>query len=189
MKRACLLQQNLIDGKYEHNDVVAYALNSHAIKTHKKKLFKRHDMSDVLDRVKTLYPLAEYVPSLMIVDNLPSYCIEFMRKYSGSAWKVEWMFNGTYDYQSNGLYTSRYMKYGKCKERGIYSKLWDGMGFSKVDTGYKLWVESVYRPGQVVKYEGNAFVADTKTVICQVARMMTHIFDYSHIATITIIGL
>lgn len=189
VKRAKTLQDRILEGEYEHHDLAAYTLNAHAIKTHKKKLFKSQDMKDVTMRVEAMFPLVKDYPSLKIVDNLPKECMELLKKHPVGAWKVEWMWNGSFDFQMNDLYKGRYYKFGRNKERYIYTKLWDGMGFSKFEMGYKMWVESLHRPDQIMRYEGNAYLMDEKRVTCQVARMISHVYDYCHIVTVTVITL
>lgn len=191
VKRAKTLQDRILNGEFEHNDLASYTLNAHAIKTHKKKLFKSQDMKDVTMRVETMWPLVKKgeLPSLCIVDNLPQGCLELINKFPLAAWKVEWMWNGSFDFQMNDLYKGRYFKFSRHKERGVYTKLWDGMGFAKYEMGYKMWVESLYRPNKVMRYEGNAYLMNEKRVACQVARVISHVYDYAHIVTVTVVTL
>lgn len=178
-----------MQGVYEHCDLASYNLNAHAIKTHKKKMFKNQDMTNICQRVKIVWPTIDEseLPSLLVVDHLPVSCRTFLDRFESGSWKVEWMFNGSYDYQMSDTYKQRFTKYSRQSERGLYSKLWDTMGFSKPETSFKMWVESLYRPGTVIRYEGNAFHIDTSSVKCQIARMLSHVYDYNHIVTVTII--
>lgn len=191
MKRAKTLQERIINAEFEHSDIASYTLNAHAIKTHKKKLFKSQDMKDVTMRVETMWPLIkkDELPSMCVVDHLPAECLNLIKQFPVGAWKVEWMWNGSYDFQMNDLYKDRYYKFSRNKERGIYMKLWDGMGFAKYEMGYKMWVESLYRPGKIMRYEGNAYLMNEKRVACQVARTISHIYDYAHIVSVTVVTL
>lgn len=187
VKRTRSLQNDVLEGVFEHVDLAAYNLNAHAIKTHKKKLFKSQDMRDVKQRVQIMWPRCTNLPEMRVVDFLPQYCLDFMKTFPSGAWKVEWMFNGGFDYQMNDLYRLRYQKFSKNQERGVYSKLWDGIGFSKYDLGYKMWLETLSRPGKVIRYEGNAYWISEQKVVPQVARMLTHVYDYDHLVTITVV--
>jgi hypothetical protein len=189
IKRALTVQKNLLEGVYEHCHLAVYNLNAHAIKTHKRKLLKSQDMKEVKRIVSEKWPISNSIPHVRIVDKLPPKCLEFLKEYPVAAWKVEWMFNGGYDFQMNDLYKGRYQKFSRNKERGVYTKLWDTMGFSKIDVGLKLWIESLYRPDRIIRYEGNAYLIDVKAVKFQTARMMTHVYDYDHIVSVTVITL
>lgn len=177
----------VIEGTMEHVDLAAYNLNAHAIKSHKKKLFKKQDMADIRMRVETMWPPSSDVPRIKSVDNLPAEAMQLLKDYPLSAWKVEWICNGSYDYQMNDLYRNKYYKFSRQKERGVYSKLWDTMGFSKYEMSHKMWLETLFRPGKVIKYEGNAYLMDTQTVILQVARMISHVYSFDNIVTVTVI--
>jgi hypothetical protein len=191
LKRAKTLYENVVDGQYIHSDMATYNLNAHAIRSHKKKMFKAEDMKDVMMRVKTMYPPIprSELPSMCVVDKAPDKLISMLRHFPMAAWKVEWMFNGAYDFQMNDLYKMRYFKFRKSDDKRVYMKLWDTMGFAKFDMGYKMWIESLYRPDKIIRYEGRALLLNTQSVHFQIARMMTHIYSFDHIVTLTVITL
>jgi hypothetical protein len=151
-------------------------------------MFKAQDMKDVKMRVETMWPPTKLLPALLVVDFLPMACLNLINKFPLGAWKVEWMFNGSYEVHKNDLYKQRYLMMGK-RGKEIYSKLWDGMGFAKFDMAYKMWLETLFRPGQIIRYEGNAFLLDQNIVKPQVARMITHVYDFDHIVTVSVITL
>ena len=174
-------------GMFEHVDLACYNLNAHAIKNHKRKMFKKQDMSDIRMRVETMWPPSDQVPALKAVDKLPMDAMKLMKDYPLGAWKVEWICNGSYDFQMNEMYRTKYFKFSRQQERGIYAKLWDTIGFSKFEISHKMWLETLFRPGKVIKYEGNAYLMDTKTVIFQVARMISHVYSFDNIVTVTVV--
>jgi hypothetical protein len=189
LKRARMLQENVMDNLYVHSDLAIYNLNAHAIRGHKKKLFKAHDARDITSRLSTMYPAIppRDLPKSGEVLQLPIYMQNLMRELSVGAWKVEWMFNGRYEVQMNDLYRHRYYRFVKdCK---VYSKLADTMGFSQFDMGYKMWLESLHWVEKVVRYEGNAMLLNSQDLTFQVARMVSHVYDFDHLVTLTIIVL
>jgi hypothetical protein len=187
LKRARMLQENVLNGVYEHVDLAAYNLNAHAIKSHKKKMFKKQDMKDVKDRVEIMWPACKQIPPVLATDLISPECLDLLKKFPLAAWKVEWMYNGSYDFQINDLYKKRYWSFYRSKDRSIYSKLWDGVGFSKFDIALKMWLETLFRPDQTIRYEGMGYIADEKRVVPQVVRMLTHVYDFDHVVTVTVV--
>jgi len=189
VKKARMLQDDVFQFRFGHSDLAIYNLNTYAIRSHRKKLMKNRDMKDIHERISTMWPETNDLPSLTVVDKLPKDCGNLFIQYQNSkgCWKVEWLMNGLYDVQMSAEYKARYLRFSKGNNRSTYSMLWEGMGFSSYDVGYKLWLESLYRPSRVIKYEGNAFHINSKKVKFQTARVMTHLFDFNHLVTVTVI--
>lgn len=96
------------------------------------------------------------------------------------------MYKGAYSSQRSVSYKDRF-SFSKMADKKVYQKLVDTLGFSRWNTAHRMWIESLYRPQQVVKYEGKAFDLQKQETVIQTAKMMTYIIDYEHIITCTIV--
>lgn len=122
----------------------------------------------------------------MKVEDLPALMVDVLHTYSDSHWKIEWMYKGGYVTMKSDVYKAKFGT-NKTSRKDLYTKIVDTMGFSHWDVAYKMWLESLRSPGQVIKYEGMAYHLDTKKTGVQTARMMTMVLDYQHVITLTII--
>ena len=101
-------------------------------------------------------------------------------------WRVEWMYEGRMQSRVSPGFNQRYKPMLK-GVRELYAKMTDTLQFEKPEMAHKLWLESLYRPEQVVFYEGWAYHLDEDKVKFQTARVMSFILDYEHVITITTI--
>jgi hypothetical protein len=46
-----------------------------------------------------------------------------------------------------------------------------------------MWLESLYNPGSVIKYEGVGYRQDIGTTVFQTAKMVSHVVDYANLIT------
>ena len=164
-----------------------YTIQLSAARQHKKSLLKKADFKDVQSRVVIKYPEAKEIPEEMKMGCLPSLMVAFLADNSKTNnFKVEWMYKGGYKTAKSDVYSARYGT-NKVARRDLYTKCVDTMGFGYWDAAYKMWIESIRSPGQIIKYEGMAYHLDTKKNELQTAKMMTLIIDYQHMITITTI--
>lgn len=184
MKRAKDVMERLLNGSMEHCDLALFTLQMNATKNHKKMPIKRRDYADVRDRLKIVHPAGAKIPHATIGD-LPEPLASFLGA-GGMVWKIEWMYEGDYLVEESEEYKNRY-KYNRQGCKNLYSKLVDMMGFAKWDMSLKMWIETLFRPNQVVSYEGKAFRHDIRVVQLQTAKMMSVVLDYKHVITATLI--
>lgn len=150
-------------------------------------MLRRADFKDVHSRVVVQYPESkEPIPEEKKMEQLPEKMMEFFKEWPDSVWKIEWMYRGGFITAKSDIYSNRYGP-SLTSRKDLYTKIVDTMGFSKWEMGYKMWVETIRTPGQVVKYEGLAYHLDKKKTGFQTARMMTIVLDYQHIITVTLI--
>ena len=187
MKRAKDVMEGVFEGRYPHQDLAMYHLHISAQRQHKKNLLKKQDLLDISQRIKIMNPpTTDKIPN-NVIEDLPYDLLEMIVKSGVDHWKVEWMYCGEYFTKFSKDFRLRY-GYNKQGVRSVYSKLVDTLGFSRWEIVYKMWLESLYRSGQVIMYEGKAFHADTEVTVGQVARMKSLILDYDHIITVTTIS-
>lgn len=179
------LDKRMRDGEMGFQDLAIHLLNMEASRRKMTKYMKRKEQVDVLHRVRTMHPLVEGldIPSPLL-GNLPAH---FKSMIDGrSIWRVEWMFNGRHTAMSTGEYENRYL--GEAvKVRCTVAKIQDMVGFCKWDSAIKLWMESLYRPDQIVYYEGKAYLQHTGETKFQKVRMMSHVYDSDHVVSMTVV--
>jgi len=185
VKRAKDVMDGLLRGKFEHNDMALYLLQMNANAQHKKTLVKRKDLTDMRNRVAVMYPIVDQIPH-MTIEELPVPLKTFLGDDQHS-WKIEWFYGGDYICQQSGMYKEGF-QYNRHGMRNVYAKLIDTMGFSKWDMAYKMWIETLCRPEQVISYEGMAFHVLRQKLESQKARMMSMILDFEHVITVTIVN-
>jgi hypothetical protein len=186
MKRAKDIMVGVLEGRYEHNDLAMYHLHIAAVRQHKKALLKKPDLADVRDRLSIMFPeTKENVPTLT-VDALPRHMKEFVQDRQVKEYKIEWMYNGvTHEELSEGY--KRKFGYNRFGYKKLYCKLIDTLGMSRWEVPFKMWIESLFRLGQVIRYEGMSYHTDTEMTTPQVVKMMSHVVDFNHIISITVV--
>jgi hypothetical protein len=172
--------EGLLEGRFEHCDLALYHIQLNATQQHQKTILKKADLRDVRDRIKSIYPESgEPIPP-MGKEHLPQDLKDFIK----GEWKIEWVYKGNIIEETSEQYKKMF-QYNKKGVKVVYSKVVDTLGFSRWDMAFKMWIESLTRPGKVVWYEGQAFRMDTKKTCMQKASMMTIILDYDHLITVT----
>lgn len=185
MKRSRNVQDALFRHEFEHCDMALYLMQLQSVKGHRRMVLKRGDLADVRARLKIKYPYAGQIPQPKI-ENIPSGMLELMNSHVQCRWKLEWMYHGDYQVQKSPDYvTSHFMSRKGCRE--VFPKLMDTGGFDKPEKMYKLWIESLMRPDQTIRYEGVAFRKDYQQTVVQTVRMMSHIYDHEHVVTLTLV--
>jgi hypothetical protein len=182
IKRAKDVMEGIAEGRFEHCDLALYHLQLNATQQHQKKILSKADLPDIRDRIRHLYPESDQPIPAMDKDHLPQELKDFIQ----GEWKIEWMYKGNIMQETSEKYKQMF-KYNKKGVKVVYSKVVDTLGFSRWDMAFKMWIESLMRPGKAVWYEGQSFHMDTKTICMQKASMMTMILDFDHVITVTII--
>jgi len=184
MKRAKDVMEGLLAGRYEHNDIAMYHLHISAVRQHKKALLKKPDLKDVRDRLSIMFPEAKENVLPLTVDALPQHMKQFVQDPRVKEYKIEWMYNGiTHEEISDGY--RRKFGYNKFGNKKIYQKVVDTLGFSRWEVPFKMWIESFFRLGKVIRYEGMAYHSDLLVTVPQVVKMMSHVIDFNHVISIT----
>lgn len=169
--------------EFQFVDMAMYIMQVHASKRHYKTLLRRPEMVDVTERVKIMWPLKTDLPTIG-VGQIP---LEIVSKMNGTPlWKVEWFWDGSIISSKTPQWKERF-KFSYCGERGVYQMVSDTMGFSKHDMAMKMWLESLHRPGQYIYYEGKAFMQGSGELKVQKATMISTIYDYNHVMTVTFV--
>jgi hypothetical protein len=181
VKRAKNVLDGLVQGRFQHVDIGIYTLHIHACRRHIRRLLNKSEVNDCLARLKIIYPLLnDGIPALG-EGKLP----KVLHDMAVGTYKVEWFYAGEYKVARSPDYKVKLGHPMKNNIRNMHPKTIDTMGFSQWDMPMKMWMESLYRPGQVVSFGGVAFHVNRVKIQYQVARMMSIIFDYEHVITVT----
>lgn len=180
-----MMMQGVLDQTFPHCDIALYLLHLQAVKSHRRMVFKRQDLDDVRSRMQIMYPPVSTIPNTIMGELPPAMSQMINTNYEG-VWRIEWMFEGDYIVHASMPFKSRYRSISD-KKRKVYPKLACGLGFSKYDNAHRLWLESLMHPGQVVKVEGIAYHWVYHCLKKQTVKMMSHIIDYNHVITMTIV--
>lgn len=188
VKRSLDVQEKIANGEFEHDDLVMYTIQLSANRQHKRSILKKNDFKDVQSRVLVQYPEGVMeIPEEKKLESLPLAMASLIASHPKSHWKIEWMYKGGYVTMKSDMYKDRFGT-NKTSRKDLYAKIVDTMGFSHWEVAYKMWVESIRCPGQIIKYEGLAYHLDTKSTKTQTAKMMTVVVDYQHMITLTVIN-
>lgn len=171
---------------FQHSDIGLYILHLSAVKSHKRSVFKKADLDDVRSRLKIVHPtLMGKPPVVRVLTELPQVMQDFISQ-QGGMWKVEWFYKGGYDTRFSPGYLMRFRPKTE-GTRDLYTKVLETLQFQDHAAGHRLWLESLYRPGKVVFYEGVGYQLDTHKTVVQTAKIVSVILDYEHVISATII--
>jgi hypothetical protein len=167
-------------GKLGFQDISLYIINSNAVRLHVKRYLKPVDQRDVLERLRIVYPLVEGEPAPNpTMSNLPENMKSLMD--GREMWRVEWFYEGRYSAMSSEEYDEKF-KLEELRGFNVFTRIKDTVGFSKWDSALRLWFESLYRPDQLVFYEGKTIYGDHQKL-----RMISHIHDHDHVLTMSVV--
>lgn len=181
-RRVSHVEKQFREGAYGFQDLPMHLLNLEACRRKLTKLLKRKEQVDVVQRLRTMYPLANGldIPAPLL-NNLPASMKAL--KDGRDVWRVEWFYDGRHTAMSSTNYADRYLH----PVKNTISKFQDMVGFCKWESAIKLWMESLYRAEQTVFYEGWAYCLDSKRMIRQKVRMQSYIYDSDHVVSITVV--
>lgn len=183
MKRAKEVQRRLAANEFPFVDLAMYIIQVHATRVHFKGLLKKPEMDDVRQRLKIMWPLCEDLPT-MSVGSLPLWITEKLQGLP--VWRIEWFWDGSYVCSKTPAWKKRFThSFGG--EHGIYKMVRDTLGFSRFEMPFKMWLESLFRPNEMIYYEGKAFIHDMEQLEVQKCTMISVVYDYNHVMTITYI--
>lgn len=181
MKRSKAITTNLVEGKYDHVDLAYYTLQLNARLLHHRGVMKRIELRDCLERVRIMWPRSEEAPHpLIALETLPAELADMAQ----GVYKVEWFYEGALEIKTCEVYRFRYF-YQLYGERNILKKTIDTVGMCHYEMPFKMWLESVRCPGQLITYEGMAWWNNMKALKRQKLLMKTIVFDYEHLITVT----
>lgn len=182
-KRARDVENCIREGALGFQDQFIYLLNVEAVRAHWRKYVKRREAMDALDRLRATHPLLPRgdvpTPSMK---NLPGNMSALLD--GRDVWCVEWFYEGRRTVKVGSTYQARYLGVPHIK---ISARISDMIGFCDWRTAMKLWVESMWSPDNVVCCEGTAFYFDVQEKREQKVRMMSHIYDFDHVVTVTVV--
>lgn len=182
--RAKQVLKDLVNGALTHNDHAMYQIY---LQTQLYRLTSTLDKTEVLDIYRRIGDTAICELPEPKVSELPSGLFEVIRMTS--AVKVEWLYDGRYyvatsdDYGANFIAGSDISKLAKTMS--VPPKLVDTINLCTPSKALELWIGSVSIPNVIVKYRGKAFWASDKSVCPTTVRMMTAIYRYDYMITVT----
>lgn len=188
-RRSKWLMADIKNDKFRYSELAMYLVHMEASRSSRRLIFKRPELVEVNARLSKKYPPvdASYIPPF-IMSSIPKDLLDFINRYNYvvDAIKVEWFYGGLYHYEINQPYRHQ-VHYHRYSDRTLYSKVADGCGFSDYKVAFKSWMESVDNPGSIIVYSGMAYKKDTKSARMQTMKVMSHILDYQHVITVTIL--
>lgn len=180
--------EGIMEGRYVHSDLAMFTLHQQALHQHKKSLLKKPDFVNMRHRLEILYPMpADFNFPLLDKDHLPGHLQGALQDHRGWSTKIEWMHKGEYFVDMTPDYKKK-TDYNRFRNGKLYNKIVDTIGFSRWDMAYKLWVESLYRPDQLMFYKGKAYDMETKSLVNREARMISTILYFDALITITFLN-
>jgi len=181
LKRAKAVMDMWLAGELPHEDLAYYFQHCNSNYTHQKLFMKRKDAMDAMSRLEMMWPLKEedQIPPTT-KEGLP---VELQAMTVG-AYKIEWHYEGRIQIIMSDEYKAKY-KFRAGKNRPVYRKCIDTMGFADYTMAMKMWLESLHRPGHVINYRGKAIVQINTEPVVQTATVVSLVWDYNHFITLT----
>jgi hypothetical protein len=174
---------NLMTTMLDKNDLGSYLLHTSAIRQHKRSLLRKKNVADLRERVQTMYPAQdpEKIPCPLMT-NLPFSLYQCLQSHS--LFKIEWFYMGLEMTNSSSEYKDAFY-IPRRKHRRIYSKAMDTVGLSSWNMAFRMFLETLYRPDTVVRYEGVSYFLSEKRKKNVVVKMVSHVYDYEHVVSLT----
>ena len=171
----------------DKNELGAYVLHTSAIRQHKRSLLRKKHVVELRERVQTMYPAQEpeKIPCPLMT-NLPFALYQCLQSHS--VFKIEWFYMGLEMTHSSSEYKDAFY-IPRRKHRRIYSKVMDTLGLSSWNMAFRMWLETLYRPDTVVRYEGIVFHLQEKRKKNVVVKMVSHVYDYEHVVSLTCVEI
>lgn len=187
--RAKKVFKELRDGDYYHNDFARYQIYLQSLVFDTKIVLTRQDVLDIFRRISAGDVHYSFIKPLenRTIDDLPVYMKTFAG--SGDVTKLEFLDKGRYKVVVSPKYESYFMTGDEiirtAKYHRIPPKLVDTCRFNQYDLAYRVWSESLYRPGCVISYTGPALWRADNVCVWTTMRVLSYIQAHDSVATIT----
>jgi hypothetical protein len=174
------LDRKIREGELVLDEFALSLMNAEAIRSHRRKLFKRTEQVKVLDQVRAQYPI---VPNLNVVPSLINLPENIRSLIEGQElWRVEWFLKG----MIVGISSDRWMRNLYYPARTFSVKIVEMGNFCEWSTMIQLWSDSLVYPGRLVYKEGLGF-SDEYGIRRQRASVLSHVYDYDHVVSVMVI--
>lgn len=186
--RARITLANLGKAIYYHNDHAKYQIHLQHRVLQKRSFLRKPEQVDLETRLR--------VGSLSMTDiapgdlaSLPNGIKLLTRQYT--TYKIEWMFDGPYFVYCSNDYSKDIIDGETIKDISskctLPPKLVDYVNLSKGDLHYRLWCESLNKPGMVRQIRADCFLKSRKTVTPVEVVMCSYIVTSSKLISFTAI--
>lgn len=184
VKRAKLAFGNFQMGKYDKIDLAIYQIHLQSTVFKFTSALKQAAAKAMKDRLEVKYGEPTGLRPSMNFDDLP----EELKVLAEGAYKIEYMIEGTYNVAASQWYKDLVLEDVETNKIAIKHKISpkfvDTMCMSNYDIMGMMWCESLYRPSVIIKINTCIFCTGMKPEKA-VIRMMTYVFDYNNLITIT----
>jgi hypothetical protein len=188
--RAKAVMKGIINAEYVHSDYAKYSLHLQSCNYAGKALLFRTEIKDIYNRIAAVDEQYGVVPmpTEIFMKTLPGQLRE-MVNYS-TCYKIESMDkDGSYQSFTNDAYSRNFISSGGimayAKKHHLPPKLVDFVGACEHDAHYKMWVESLLYPGQIMIYKGYCIWRANKEMVLTQIFMASMIVSFSQIVTVT----
>lgn len=187
--RAKLVLGNICDGLYYHNDIIKYQLYLQGCHLNTRKMIKSTEARDIYKRITQKFGEERGSFKVFTLDVLPQ---KFRQLIAGTPiYKVEWMFGGSYKIHASDNYQADILDSATiidtAREHKIPYKLIDFSNTRSLDVYYKLWIESVFTPMNIVEIPIDVFFRKRFEVEKCTLKMITFINSFDSMITLTLI--
>lgn len=188
--RSKAVVRSILGAAYVHNDYAKYALHLQACKYTGRGLLYRTEIKDIYARI-TQEDLKHSMPTVSqttLFTKMPPQLHEIVS--NSRCYKIECCDNdGTYKVITNDVYGENFITAGGImaysKKYKLIPKLVDFLGACEHDIHYKMWIETLFYPGQIIVYSGHSIWRKTKDMVLTKILMSSMIVSYGQIVTVT----
>lgn len=188
--RAKAVIKGIMNAEYCHSDYAKYTLHLQSCKYTNKPLLFRTEARDIYARLIEvdgrwgIHP----TPTDILFGQVPTHLQPMVN--ASACFKIETMDqDGTYRVYTNDAYAANFISGGGIlaytKNYKIPPKLVDFVGLCDHDAHYRMWVESLLYPGQVMVFTGHAIWRHTKEMLKTRVFMSSIIVSFGQIVTVT----
>ena len=183
MKRVRDLMDALYNGEFIHNDLAFHLLQLQARQSHVRGLMKRYEAADCISRLKVVHPPNENEFPGSELKCLPA-CLRDLTMGT-EYFKVEFFEGGNVKTVASESYASTFPA-NQYNHRRTIRRVADMILFLDFKMPLIMWIESLRFPGKMISFEGKAWTSMRDgRVLRQRVEMMSLIYDYEHVITVT----
>lgn len=162
------------------DEFAVFLLNSEAVRGHKRKIFKRSRQVQVLERVRRQFPLRPGLNVKTNTEDLPDHLQDLI--CGQKLWRVEWILRGV----TVGVCSNEW-RLSWCEPlRNMSTKFVEMGGFCDWTIMIRVWSDSLVHPDRVIYKEGMGYTEE-RGMGMQKVSVMSHIYDYDHVVSATVI--
>lgn len=186
--RAKTVFKMLCEFKFTHSDIARYSINLQCLKQEIKRVLKNSDAKDIYSRLVQGGSLTGLQEPFQL--DLPDEMVKMM--VENTVYKIEWMRDGFYVANTSPSYSENIIDKEailQIASRGdVPCKLVDTMNCGDIEVAYKMWMESIDKPMEAIKFTGPVYWKGCSTVCNTSITVMSRVINPTCIATMTVLN-